>query len=135
MFAKYFATYAATLFVFLVIDGLWLGLLARGFYVHHLGNLLRPSPNLGAAGLFYSLYVLGVLIFVIFPALNHGTPMTAALYGALFGLIAYATYDLTNLATLQGWPLVVTAVDMVWGAALTASVAILGFFAARMIFA
>ena len=61
--------------------------------------------------------------------------MTAALYGALFGLIAYATYDLTNLATLQGWPLVVTAVDMVWGAALTASVSILGFFAARMIFA
>ncbi|HCO99896.1 MAG TPA: DUF2177 domain-containing protein [Rhodospirillaceae bacterium] len=133
MITKYIATYIATLLIFLVIDGIWLGLVARGFYVQQLGSLLRPSPNFGAAGLFYALYVMGILVFVIFPALNHGTWITAVLYGALFGLIAYATYDLTNLATLQGWPIVMSVVDMIWGAMLTATVAAAGYFAARII--
>ncbi len=134
MITKYLATYAATLVLFLIIDGIWLGVVARSFYVQQIGNMLRPAPNFGVAGLFYALYVVGILVFVVFPALNHGTWVTAALYGALFGLIAYATYDLTNLATLEGWPVVMSVVDMVWGAALTATVATGGYFAARMIF-
>lgn len=134
MVTKYLATYAATLVLFLIIDGIWLGLVARNFYVQQLGSMLRPTPNFGVAGLFYALYVVGVLVFVIFPALNQGTWVTATAYGALFGLIAYATYDLTNMATLDGWPVVMSVVDMIWGAALTATVATGGYFAARMIF-
>jgi uncharacterized membrane protein len=134
MITKYFATYAATLVLFLIIDGIWLGLVARSFYVQQIGHMLRPSPNFGVAGLFYALYVVGVLVFVVFPAVNQGSWVAAALYGALFGLIAYATYDLTNLATLEGWPVVMSVADMVWGAALTATVATGGYFAARMIF-
>lgn len=134
MVTKYLATYAATLVLFLFIDGIWLGLVARNFYVQQLGSMLRPTPNFGVAGLFYALYVVGVLVFVIFPALNQGTWVTAAAYGALFGLIAYATYDVTNMATLDGWPVVMSVVDMIWGATLTATVATGGYFAARMIF-
>ncbi len=134
MLTKYLATYGATLVVFLIIDGIWLGIVAREFYVQHIGNMLRPSPDFGVAGLFYALYVVGILVFVVFPALNHGTWVTAVMYGALFGFVAYATYDLTNLATLEGWPVVMTIVDMIWGAVLTAGVAIAGYFAARMIF-
>lgn len=134
MITKYLATYAITLIAFLIIDGIWLGVVARGFYVQQIGALLRPAPNFGVAGLFYALYVVGILAFVVFPALNQGSWITAALYGALFGFIAYATYDLTNLATLAGWPVVMSVVDMIWGAVLTASVATLGYFAARMFF-
>lgn len=134
MVTKYLATYGATLIAFLIIDGIWLGLVARSFYVQQLDNLLRPAPNLGVAGLFYAIYVIGILVFAIMPAVNHGTWVTALLYGALFGFIAYATYDLTNLATLSGWPVLMSAVDMVWGAVLTATVAVIGYTTARLIF-
>jgi uncharacterized membrane protein len=128
MLTKYLAAYGTTLVVFLIIDGVWLGVVARSFYVQQIGDLLRPAPNFGVAGLFYALYV------VVFPALHHGTWLTAALFGALFGLVAYATYDLTNLATLQGWPVVMSVVDMVWGAVLTASVSVVSFLIVSRIF-
>lgn len=134
MITKYLATYAVTLVAFLIIDGIWLGLVARNFYVQQLGHLLRPEPNFGAAGLFYAIYVVGILVFAITPAIQNGSWVAAVLYGALFGFIAYATYDLTNLATLAQWPVVMSVVDMIWGAVLTASVATVGYFAARMIF-
>lgn len=134
MLTKYLAAYGTTLVVFLIIDGVWLGVVARGFYVQQIGDLLRPAPNFGVAGLFYALYVAGILVFVLFPALHHGTWLTAALFGALFGLVAYATYDLTNLATLQGWPVVMSVVDMVWGAVLTASVSVVSFLIVSRIF-
>ena len=133
MVSKYLATYAVTLVAFLIIDGIWLGLVARSFYVQQLGNLLRPAPNFGVAGLFYLIYVVGILVFAVSPAVQTGTWITAALYGALFGFIAYATYDLTNLATLSGWPVMMSVVDMIWGAVLTACVATIGYVAARMI--
>jgi len=134
MVIKYAGVYLSTLVAFLIIDGVWLGFVARGFYVQQLGHLLRPSPSFGAAGLFYAIYVVGILVFAVTPAVQNGTWVTAALYGALFGFIAYATYDLTNLATLSGWPVVMSVVDMIWGAILTASVATIGYLAARMIF-
>ncbi len=112
--------------VFLAIDALWLGLIARSFYKTHLGDLLRPDPRWGAALVFYLLFVAGLLLFAVLPALERATPWRAMLLGGLFGFITYATYDLTNLATLRGFPTLVAVVDLAWGftiSALTAGAA------------
>jgi len=114
--------YLIALPVFLIIDGLWLGLVARKFYSQQIGLLMKAQPNWLVAGLFYLLFIVGLVVFVLQPALAKGSWTYAILYGALFGLISYATYDLTNLATLQSWPLLVTVVDLIWGAILSASV-------------
>jgi uncharacterized membrane protein len=108
--------------VFFCIDMVWLGLVAKGFYRRHLGHLLSPKVNWTAAVLFYLLFIIGLLVFIIRPAVLAGAPGRAFLLGALFGLIAYATYDLTNLATVKDWPLLVTVVDLVWGTVLGGSV-------------
>jgi uncharacterized membrane protein len=131
---KYFAIYMASLVTFLIIDGLWLGIVARSFYVQQIGHLLRPSPDFGVAGAFYLLYVVGVVVFAVLPALAQQSWVTALVLGALLGFIAYGTYDLTNLATLAGWPVLVSVVDMIWGAVLTATVALAGYMAGRMLF-
>jgi uncharacterized membrane protein len=110
--------YLLTLAVFFLIDMAWLGLVAKGFYRRRLGAMLSPKVNWTAAILFYLLFIVGLLVFVIRPALLQGTPLKALALGALFGLIAYATYDLTNLATLKDWPLIVTIVDLCWGGVL-----------------
>ncbi len=114
--------YLITLAVFFLIDMLWLGLVARGFYRRQLGGLLSPTVNWPAAILFYLLFIAGLQIFVVAPALGGGGALPALWRGALFGLIAYATYDLTNLATLKDWPLTVTIVDLGWGAVLGGTV-------------
>jgi len=108
--------YLFTLAIFFLIDMIWLGVVARRFYRRHLGPMLSPKVNWGAALLFYLLFIVGLLIFVIRPALTGGQPLKAIFFGSLFGLISYATYDLTNLATLRDWPIVVTVVDLIWGA-------------------
>jgi uncharacterized membrane protein len=131
---KYFAIYMASLVTFLIIDGLWLGIVARSFYVQQIGHLLRPSPDFGVAGAFYLLYVVGVVVFAVLPALAQQSWVTALVLGALLGFIAFGTYDLTNLATLAGWPVLVSVVDMIWGAVLTATVALAGYMAGRMLF-
>jgi uncharacterized membrane protein len=124
--------YCITLFVFLVLDAIWLGLIAQPFYQAQIGFLLAKNPNWAAAGVFYLLYAAGLVTFVVEPALQAGTtPGRAALRGAFFGLVAYATYDLTNLATVDRWPIAITAVDMAWGAALGALTALVGVWAAR----
>lgn len=124
--------YFITLFFFLVLDGIWLALIAPSFYQKEIGFLLSENPNWAAAGAFYLLYVAGLVYFVVEPALRAGTaPGSAALRGAFFGLVAYATYDLTNLATIDGWPIVVTIVDMAWGAALGALTTLAGVWTAR----
>lgn len=133
MTVKYFAIYMASLVTFLIIDGLWLGIVARSFYVQQIGHLLRPSPDFGVAGAFYLLYVVGVVVFAVLPALAQQSWGTALALGALLGFIAYGTYDLTNLATLAGWPVLVSVVDMIWGAVLTATVALAGYMAGRML--
>lgn len=108
---------------FLAIDGVWLTLIAKDFYAKHLGYLMAKTPNLTAAGIFYVIYVFGMVVLIIAPALQRGSLMTAVLTGALFGFCAYATYDLTNLATIRDWPLLVTIIDLIWGTVLSGSVA------------
>jgi uncharacterized membrane protein len=114
--------YLITLAVFFLIDMVWLGVVAKGFYRRHLGSMLSPNVNWAAAILFYLLFIVGLLVFVIRPALVDGEPVKALFLGALLGLISYATYDLSNLATLKDWPLVVTIVDLVWGSVLGGAV-------------
>jgi uncharacterized membrane protein len=123
--------YLITLAVFFVIDMVWLGVVAKGFYRKHLGFLMSSKVNWAAALLFYLVFIAGLLIFVIRPALAQGEPLKALLMGALFGLISYATYDLSNLATLKDWPMVVTVVDLVWGTTLGGLVSLAGALLGR----
>jgi uncharacterized membrane protein len=115
--------FVITLLVFLGIDAFWLGLVAPQFYRSQIGHLMAERANLLAAGLFYLLFVTVLVYFVVEPALRVGTIWDAFVRGALFGLVTYATYDLTNLATLRDWPLLVTVVDLLWGTTLTAATA------------
>ncbi len=119
----FFKLYFIALPVFFVIDMIWLVLVARNFYSKHLGFIMRPDVKWFAAIVFYLLFIGGLVVFVISPALSKHSFLHALLYGALFGLITYATYDLTNLATLKDWPVIVTVVDLIWGMLLSASVA------------
>ena len=108
--------YFITLICFLILDAIWLGLIAQPFYQAQIGFLLAKKANWAAAGVFYLLYVAGLVFFVVEPAMRaRAKPGRAAQRGAFFGLVAYATYDLTNLATVDGWPLLVTVVDVAWG--------------------
>jgi uncharacterized membrane protein len=119
---KTIVPYFVCFLVMLAIDGVWLTLIARNFYKANLGELLAEKPDWGAAIIFYFLFVLGVIVFVVSPCLEGGQIARAALMGALFGLVTYATYDLTNQATVKNWPVLVTIVDLCWGTALTATV-------------
>ena len=114
--------YLIALPVFVVIDMFWLVLIARKFYNKHLGFLMRPDVNWYAAIIFYLLFIAGLIVFVISPAIEKKSVIHAILFGALFGLITYSTYDLTNLATLKDWPVIVTVVDLIWGMVLSAAV-------------
>jgi uncharacterized membrane protein len=125
------ALYLITLAVFFLVDMVWLGVVAKAFYRRHLGSMLSPKVNLAAAILFYLLFIAGLLVFVIKPALVSGEPLKALFLGALFGLISYATYDLTNLATLKDWPLVVTVVDLIWGSVLGGAVSFISVLIGR----
>ena len=125
--------YLATAFVFLVLDFLWLTRVASGFYRERLGGLLLEQPNFAAAGAFYVIYVAGIVYFAVSPALQAGSWTTALMAGAVLGLVAYGTYDLSNLATLRNWSLTLTIVDMIWGAALTAIAATAGYQAAARV--
>lgn len=125
--------YLLTLPVFFGIDMLWIGVLAKGFYRNNLGHLLRPDINWTAALIFYLLYIVGILIFATLPALEKQSLHQAVVLGALFGLFAYATYDLSNLATLKDWPVNIVFVDILWGMVLTASVAAASFFIGKWI--
>ena len=108
--------------LFLVIDMVWLLWLGRGFYVSEIGDLLRQPPNFGAAGAFYALYVTGLMVMVVWPAVQGGSIGQAMLYGAVLGLVAYGTYDLTNLAVMKGFTTRIALIDMAWGTALTGAV-------------
>lgn len=114
--------YLIALSIFLVLDLTWLGWLARSFYQRQLGQWMAPQVNWPAALLFYALFIGGLLYFATWPALEQGDERKALIDGALFGLVTYATYELTNLATHKSWPLAVVAVDMIWGAFLCAAV-------------
>jgi uncharacterized membrane protein len=128
---RYFKLYLVSLAAFFAIDMLWLGLVARSFYQQYLGFLMAPSPNWFVAIIFYFLFVVGILVFVVFPGLGANSLKTALSRAALFGLITYATYDLTNLATLKDWPALLSIVDMLWGTFLSVSVSCIGFIAGK----
>ena len=108
--------------LFVAIDMIWLLGVGRSFYVGEIGGLLRASPNFTAALSFYLMYVFGMVYFAVSGALHNGNPTQALLQGAIFGLIAYATYDLTSLAVLNGFTTKIAVIDMVWGSVLTGAV-------------
>jgi uncharacterized membrane protein len=119
--------YGIAFLSFLVIDLVWLGFIANDLYRKYLGFIMRPSPNWTAAIIFYLLYLAGLVFFVINPAVMKGSWKFALFAGMFFGLITYATYDLTNLATLKEWPFLITVVDLVWGTTLGGLVSIITY--------
>lgn len=123
--------YIFTAIAFFAIDFLWLGTIAKKFYFSRLAHLLAGKVNYPAAAGFYAVYVIGLVIFAVSPALQDEAWQTAALYGALFGFFCYATYDMTNQATMKDWPVAVTVVDIAWGTVLSGSAAAIGYVATR----
>lgn len=127
----YALAYVAAGLVFLAIDAVWLTIAAQRLYRPLMGDMLLDGFRLVPAALFYFIYIAGIVVFAIAPALANDRWTTAASYGAFLGLVAYATYDLTNQATLRDWPLAVTIADLCWGTFLTASTATIGFLITR----
>ncbi|MDW7662212.1 MAG: DUF2177 family protein [Bacillota bacterium] len=119
--------FAITFVVFMAIDLIWLGFIAKNLYSKYLGYIMTDKVNWGAALLFYVLFIIGLLFFVISPALDKNSWTYALGAGALYGLLTYATYDLTNLATLKDWPITITVIDMIWGTTLAALTSIISF--------
>lgn len=122
--ATFFKLYGAALIAFLAIDAIWLGIIARPFYAKHLSHVMTDQVQWWAAGLFYLLYIFGIVYFV----LQQGDLSSATqvfMRGALLGVLMYATYDLTNQATIKDWSVIVTVVDIIWGGVLTGTVALI----------
>jgi len=127
----YLKLYALTVPVFFIIDLIWLGVVAKGFYQKNLKFILSPNVNWTAAIIFYLMYIAGILIFAVVPGVAKDSLRHAALWGALFGFFTYATYDLTNLALLKDWPLNIVIIDILWGMVLCTIVATLSFYIAK----
>ena len=125
--------YLVTLVAFFAIDIIWLGLVARRFYGKYLGYLMAPNTKWLAAIIFYLLFIAGLLVFVVLPGLQAGSLSKTLLLAAFFGLVTYATYDLTNLATIKDWPILITVVDLAWGTALSVLVSLVSFLAGRLL--
>lgn len=132
-FAKLLLSYFLTAIVFFAIDLLWLGLIAKGLYDKLLGHLLAENVNWTAAIVFYLIFIAGIFIFAILPAVEKVSVQNAIIYGVLFGFFTYATYDLTNLATLKDWPTKVIFIDIIWGMILTGTVATAGFYITKWV--
>lgn len=115
--------YFLTFFVFFLVDIVWLGAISKNLYSKYLGHLMTPNVNWAAAIIFYLLFIAGLVFFVIHPAIQKESLLYAILAGGFFGLVAYGTYDLTNLATLKDWPFLITAIDLAWGTFLNAATA------------
>jgi len=131
---KWLASYVLTSVVFFAIDMVWLGVLAKNLYRKHLFGLMADQVNWTAAIVFYLLFIVGIFVFVILPAVEKNSLITALLLGAFFGIVTYATYDLTNLATLKNWPLPIVFIDIAWGAVLTSLVSMAGYVIHKWIF-
>jgi uncharacterized membrane protein len=123
--------YAGTLISFLLIDAIWLGVLAKNFYRDQLGDMMLPSPNFAVAAVFYLFLAIAIVILAVRPGLEAGSVWATIGYGAILGLAAYGTYDMTNLSTLKNWPVPLTIVDLVWGTVLTAAASACGYAAAH----
>lgn len=114
-----FIKYLVTLFIFLLIDALWLASM-NGVYSKYIGHLMSPQPNLGLAGLFYLVFAFGIQYFAVSKGVESKSVKKALINGALFGFFTYATYDMTNAATLKDWPILITVVDIIWGTCVNA---------------
>ena len=132
-FPKIILSYLLTTVVFFAIDMVWLGLVAKNIYQKYLGALLSETVNWAAAIIFYLIFIVGIFIFVINPAIEKQSVIRAIVLGTIFGFIAYATYDLTNYATLKGFPLNIVFIDLAWGAVLTALVSTAGYYIVKFI--
>ena len=130
---KIILSYLLTTVVFFAVDMVWLGVVAKNLYKKYLGGFLSDQVNWTAAIIFYLLFIIGILIFAVYPSVNKDSVWSAILLGALFGFFTYATYDLTNLATLKDWPIQIVFIDIVWGAFLTAVVSLAGFYIVKFI--
>ncbi len=124
----FFQRYLVTLPIFFIIDMIWLGVVSNNLYKEQLGFLMKPSINWPAGIIFYLLFIVGLVIFVISPSLEKNSLSNALILGGLFGLIAYSTYDLTNLATIKNWPVLITVIDMIWGTILSSSVCGISYY-------
>lgn len=125
--------YMITLVVFFAIDIIWLRLVAKKLYKKELGFIMSPKPNWIAAMVFYLIFIVGLVFFVVNPALEQSSWSYALLVGMFFGFITYATYDLTNLATLKDWPLKITIIDLIWGTSLGGIVSLVSYLAVSLI--
>ena len=125
--------YGIILALFLLIDGVWLLVIAKKLYAQHLGYLMADKPRLIAALVFYLLFVLGLQVFVVHPALAAESWKAALLPGLLFGLITYATYDLTNLATVKDWPVLITVIDLIWGSFVSGVTSVASYAVIRLL--
>jgi len=112
--------FAVTAVVFLILDAIWLGVISRNLYQREIGDLLVPKPNFGAAAVFYVIYIAGLVYFCVVPGVAGQSALRGLVNGAVFGIVAYATYDLTNLATLKGWSTTLVFIDVAWGAVASA---------------
>jgi uncharacterized membrane protein len=129
--SKILLAFLLTALVFFAIDLVWLGLIAKNFYARNMGDLMADKVKWPAALLFYAIYIAGILIFVVFPAVDKGSLVQALYMGAFLGLLCYATYDLTSYALIKGFPLNVVVVDLIWGTFLTGAVSAASFFIVR----
>lgn len=125
--SQFMKTYFIALVIFLIIDAFWLGFFAKNFYQREIGNLLLPTPKWGAAALFYLLYLGGLTYLIILPLIETQNLSQGLLQALVFGFMTYATYDLTNLATLEGWSLKVTLIDLLWGSFLGTTVTYISY--------
>jgi uncharacterized membrane protein len=130
---KLIISYALTFVVFFIVDMAWLGLIAKDLYKKYLGDFLSEQVNWTAAVVFYLLFIVGVFIFAIMPAVEKNSLVSAITLGALFGFFTYATYDLTNLATLKNWPITIVFIDIIWGSVLTGIVSTAGFYIVKYV--
>ncbi len=130
---KYILLYILTFLVFLAIDAVWLLVISKNLYSKEIGHLMAEKALLLPALIFYLLFVVGVLIFAVIPGYQAQSLSKTLMLGALFGLMTYATYDLTNLATLKDWPLKVTIIDIIWGTSLSTVTGLAGYYIAQLI--
>lgn len=131
---KHILLYVGTFLTFLIIDIIWLGAVAKNLYQSQLGHLMTDNVNWAAAILFYLLYIVGILVLAVVPGASEQNLAKTILFGAIFGLICYATYDLTNLATLKDWPIKIVLIDMLWGTILSTLVSTGGYFIYKFLF-
>lgn len=132
-FYKLIISYLLTTIVFFAVDMAWLGFIAKDLYKKYLGSFLSDKVNWPAAIIFYLLFIIGIFYFAILPAVEKKSLAKAIISGALFGFFTYATYDLTNLATLKDWPLPIVFIDIIWGAVLTGIVSTAGFYIVKWV--